>query len=200
MYFQISKPSIKKHNLSIMPIHNFNKQAPAPAPALTPVVENYIVAQPKESKKMTWGEPTWFFFHTLAEKIGDEHFTIVKNDLLNFIFLISSNLPCPICSVHAMDYLKTNNFYNISTKEQLIIFLFNFHNDVNKRKNYVLYDYNNLKEKYSKAKFINIINYFLLHFKNNTKSNKMISEDFHRNRIILKLKTWINNNIKYFNI
>ena len=196
MYFQISKQPIKKHNLSIMPIHNFNK--PAPSQSLTPVVENNIVVQPTESKKMSWGEPTWFFFHTLAEKIGDEHFTKVKSDLLNFIFLISSNLPCPICSVHAIDYLKTNNFYNISTKEQLIIFLFNFHNDVNQRKNYPLYDYNNLKEKYSNAKIINIINYFLLHFKNNSKSNKMISEDFHRNRIILKLKNWINNNFQYF--
>ena len=28
----------------------------------------------------TWGPPTWYLFHTLAEKIKDEHFNEMKRN------------------------------------------------------------------------------------------------------------------------
>ena len=36
-------------------------------------------------KTMKWGEPIWFLFHTLAEKIKDEHFQAKKYELITLI-------------------------------------------------------------------------------------------------------------------
>ena len=49
-------------------------------------------------KTMKWGEPTWFMFHTLAEKIKPEYFQEIRMDLLNIIYTICTNLPCPDCA------------------------------------------------------------------------------------------------------
>ena len=92
----------------------------------------------KETKKMDWGEPTWFLFHTLAEKVKEEEFQNIRVELLNIIYSICSNLPCPVCSTHAKQHLNGTNFNNIQTKQQLKDFFFHFHNIVNQRK------YNNL--------------------------------------------------------
>lgn len=151
------------------------------------------------SKKMEWGEPTWFLFHTLAEKVKEEEFSALRTDLLNIIYSICCILPCPMCSSHAKTHLNGSNFNNIRTKQQLKDYLFLFHNTVNKKKNYLLFDYNNLNEKYSKANTIMIIQNFFNNFKNKNRNNLMISEDFHRKRTIKDFELWLNNNIHKFN-
>ena len=136
------------------------------------VIERSNVEE-KSEKKMKWGEPTWFLFHTLAQKIKDDHFLFIRRDLLNIIYSICTNLPCPICSKHAMDYLNGINFNAIQTKQQLKDALFIFHNVVNKRKNFPLFDYNQLVEKYSKANTQNIIQNFSIYY--SEKISKMVN-------------------------
>jgi hypothetical protein len=85
-------------------------------------------------KKMKWGEPTWFLFHTLSYKIKDEMFLQVKNEILNIFFLICRNLPCSICAEHATQYMQNINFNAIQTKQQLKDLFFEFHNTVNLKK------------------------------------------------------------------
>jgi hypothetical protein len=151
-------------------------------------------------KKMKWGEPTWFFFHTIAYKIKDEHFTTIKTELLQNIYSICKNLPCPICSEHATEYMNKINFNNIRTKNDLKMLFFNFHNEVNKKKNYPIFELEKVDEKYSKAVTINIIQNFMLHFQDKHKSPRMISNDFHRGRLVISLKEWLNNNIQYLDV
>jgi hypothetical protein len=148
---------------------------------------------------MLWGAPVWFLFHTLAEKVRGENFSQVKTDLLNNIFTICKNLPCPTCAGHATDYMNKINFTTIRTKEDLKIMLFNFHNSVNQRKNYPFFQLSELDEKYSKAITINIFNNFLKHFQDKHKSIRMISDDIYRQRIAANLKVWFSNNFQYFN-
>ena len=50
---------------------------------------------PESVVKVKWGEPTWYLFHTLAEKINDESFPTIREELLNVFYSICSNLPCP---------------------------------------------------------------------------------------------------------
>ena len=53
----------------------------------------------------------------------------------NIISRIMSNLPCPYCTSHAVSYLSTTNFKSIQNINDLTLYLFNFHNNVNIRLN-----------------------------------------------------------------
>lgn len=149
-------------------------------------------------KKMKWGEPFWFLFHTMAEKVKEELFPSVREELLNIIYTICLNLPCPDCSNHAVNYLNGINFKKIQTKSELKEMLFIFHNGVNKRKNVPLFQREDLDTKYSSAQMIPILNNFMLHFLNKKSSIRMIANDFHRERIFKELQKWFSKNINIF--
>jgi hypothetical protein len=153
----------------------------------------------KIEKKMKWGEPTWFLFHTMAEKIKDENFGALRLNILNTISLICNNLPCPDCSNHATEYLKKLNLNSIQTKQDLKLMLFQFHNVVNQRKSFPLFSVDNLDAKYSNAITVNIIQNFMHFFQDKHYSIRMIANDMHRKRVAELLKTWFNENIQYFN-
>ena len=121
------------------------------------------ISQPvvPETKKMIWGEPTWFFLHTITHKVKDESFGIVRQQLLHYIYAVCTNLPCPFCALHAKTYLDAVNFNTIHTKNDLKHVLFAFHNEVNKRKQYPIFDINELDVKYSSAITVNIFNNFI---------------------------------------
>ena len=148
-------------------------------------------------KKMKWGEPTWFLFHTIAHKIKEQHFDQKKLDLINIITIICNNLPCPNCANHATEYMRKLNYNSIKTKQDLKNFLFQFHNEVNARKGFPLFPHEQLDEKYSKALTKNIIQHFMVFFQDKHKSVHMIANDMHRARISQNLKQWFNDNIQY---
>jgi hypothetical protein len=154
--------------------------------------------QPKKSMK--WGEPTWFLFHTLAEKIKPEYFSTIRAELLNLIYTICANLPCPNCAKHATEYLNAINFNTITTKDNLRIMLYNFHNEVNRRKKFAEFPISELTPKYSKANTINIIHHFMQFFEEKTGSLKLIADGLHRSRVALQLKAWFNKNIGCFEL
>ena len=151
-------------------------------------------------KKMLWGEPFWFLFHTMAEKVKDELFPKVCDELLNLIYTICTNLPCPDCSNHATQYLNGINFKKIKTKLELKELLFSFHNMVNKKKGVALFQREDLDQKYETANMIPILNNFMYHFKNKKSSIQMIANDFHRERIFKELHNWFSKNIQIFNL
>jgi len=159
------------------------------------------ITSPQEKPKvktMKWGEPTWFLFHTLSEKIKDESFASLKPELIQLIYSICTNLPCPDCSNHAKAYLDKINFNMIQNKEQLINMFFVFHNSVNNRKGYPLFKYDELREKYSKAITINIIQNFLVTFSQKNKNVHMIANDMYRKRILNTITGWFDKNIQSF--
>jgi hypothetical protein len=151
------------------------------------------------SKKMTWGEPTWLFFHTLAEKVNDERFPEIRSGLLNIIQLICYNLPCPDCAIHAKKFLENIRFTStITSKEELKTLLFDFHNSVNIRKNLPIFTREELDIKYKTAITRNIIYNFIKIFDKKNKIMKLIADDLQRQYITTKIKTWLNENIGYF--
>ena len=152
----------------------------------------------RPSKKLPWGEPIWFLFHTLAHKVKEKSFHLVKDELLNIIFLICNNLPCPDCANHATRYLQGINFDAILTKEHLKEMLFNFHNSVNMRKGLPIFPREQLDQKYNTAITINIINNFYYNFDKSSHNQKMAANGFHRTRTIQRMKTWIAKNVYYF--
>ena len=163
-----------------------------------PEIRNVDVVIDRLSKKLPWGEPIWFLFHTLAHKVKEKSFHLIKDELLNIIFLICNNLPCPDCANHATRYLQGVNFDTIATKEQLKEMLFNFHNSVNMRKGLPIFPREQLDERYNTAITVNIINNFYYNFDKSSHNQKMAANGFHRTRTIQRMKTWIAKHIYYF--
>lgn len=153
---------------------------------------------PSDAAKMTWGAPTWYFLHTLAEKIQENEFITIRSDLLNIVYMIISNLPCPLCSDHGKIYLKSINFNNIQIKEDLQKMLFEFHNLVNVRKHYAAFLYIDLHEKYNKAITINVCQNFLTVFSKKSGNIRLISEDLHRQTMLNTIRDFLHTNLKYF--
>jgi len=137
----VSKTSNNNYFYYINQNEKLNPQGAYVMPIMRPAISKRSVPQVEQQpdntppvKKMRWGEPTWFLFHTLAHKIKDEFFHEKKMEILNTISLICANLPCPNCANHATEYMKNINFYAIQTKQDLKNMLFQFHNVVNQRK------------------------------------------------------------------
>lgn len=149
-------------------------------------------------KKVLWGQPIWFLFHTLAEKVLLDSFASVSQGLLQLIYSISTNLPCPTCTSHAKEYLDKINFNAIQSKDQLKQMLHKFHNTVNEKKGYPFFSYEETNEKYSKAITVNIIHNFISQFEKKNKSIRLIADDLHRQGMTRKLRTWFNDNISHF--
>lgn len=164
-----------------------------------PQPPSQVIEEPKTPKKMKWGEPTWYFLHCLAEKIQDDAFPSIRIEILNVIYTVCANLPCPDCANHASEYLKSINYKMIQTKEQLKNVLFNFHNSVNNKKNLPIFPRDQLEAKYRNMEFVPVIYTFMTHFQDKHKSIRMIANDFYRSRISEQMKIWLNANIRLFN-
>ena len=168
------------------------RQISPPQPPLPPS------DQPEPKKSMIWGAPTWFFLHTIAEKVKQESFAIVREDLLKHIYNVSTNLPCPFCAKHAKMYLDGINFNAITTKEELKMMLFTFHNIVNAKKNYQQFTVNELNAKYALANTSNIFNHFIVHFNDRYRAPGMIADDLFRRQLSKSLVDWFSRNNVYF--
>ena len=152
----------------------------------------------KKDNNMEWGYYTWLLFHTLAEKIKEEEFINEKDNLIYFIKTISSVLPCPDCSGHATHMLKHYNYKYITNKESFKKFLFEFHNIVNKRKQYKHEDYSILKI-YEKAILYKILYAWDHYFSVKGVNTKMLTENMNRNRVKKNFIKYMNNNKHKFN-
>ena len=149
-------------------------------------------------KTMKWGQPTWFFLHTIAEKVNENSFPNIRRELLDIILKICNNLPCPDCATHATRYMQGVNFETITTKQSLKDLLFRFHNSVNAKKGYANFNYKDLDAKYSSAITINIIQNFMSHFEARVYSSRVSAHNFHRGLAITQIKKWIFGNIQHF--
>ena len=165
-----------------------------PVPRIERVVPQII---PEKQPTMKWGRPIWTFFHVTAQKIKPEYFNNIIKDYLNNIILICGVLPCPICSAHATEYLRAINMNNIRSNEDLIQLFFNFHNAVNMRKGFQVLVRDNIPD-YGAMSTLSVVHAFMRAFEDKTRAMKLMADDLARIRTAQRLKTWINQNIQYF--
>ena len=143
----------------------------------------------EQSGKIKWGAPTWYLFHTLAEKVKEDSFPLIRKELLDIIFTICTNLPCPDCANHATRFMQGVNYDTILTKNDLKELLFRFHNSVNSKKGFPIFSRLELDDMYSKANTSNIILNFYNNFK--TTSMKVTTNSFYRTASFNNVKSWI---------
>lgn len=168
-----------------------------PKPSTNTIVKS-SAPKPKPNSDITWGKSYWFFFHTMAEKIKPEYYLQYRNHLFDIVKDVCNNLPCPDCSQHAVSYITKINVNALKTKEDFIMFLFEFHNSVNRRKNFPVFTVDELLEKYSKANFKNIINYFMHYYRMEYRSIRMIADSMHRQRSATRIFNWLQTNYNLF--
>ena len=145
-----------------------------------------------------WGPPTWIFIHTLVAKIKDNQFPAIGQQVISHIIQICMFLPCPECSIHAKQFWANVNTKNINTKQDLINLIFVFHNSVNKRRGIRPFRYVDLQY-YNTLNLIETFNNFARSF--NTNGNmKLLTESFHRGRLLQILRVWLMSNLASFNL
>lgn len=145
-----------------------------------------------------WGPPTWIFMHTIAEKVKNDSFPLISQQLIKVLIQICNNLPCPDCTIHAKNFWSHVTPANITTKQDLINLLFMFHNMVNKRKQKPPFKYDDLHT-YKNKQLIAVYNNFTQHFNTNGNMN-LINESFHRKLMLTSLRRWLMVNISHFEI
>ena len=144
---------------------------------------------------MIWGKYTWYFFHTLAEKIREEHFDNNRENLITIFKEICAVLPCPTCRAHAVESNKKVNWSLIRTKEDFKNFIFAFHNKISIKKRVRPAEIDAL-EQYKRANFRNVILMFRDKFQ--TKIPQLMTEEMHRKYILNKNIKFIINNQHIF--
>lgn len=164
----------------------------------TQEVPQQITVTAAPEKKVKWGPSIWFLFHTLSVKVREERFQSIRHELLNHIYTICTNLPCPICSNHAKEYLNGINMNTIQTKDDFKKLIWAFHNNVNNQKGYPFFPFEEVDTKYSLAVTNNIIIHFISHFSDNSRSVKLLADDLLRSQLCKVLKEWFNRNISAF--
>jgi hypothetical protein len=149
-------------------------------------------------QKSVWGPATWKLLHTLVLKINDNITYSQLIDLKNIILRILHNLPCPYCTSHALSYISASNYKSINNINDLRIFIFNFHNNVNKRLNKPIITYEEHVQLYNIS--INIVGkQFIYIYSNNNKGITMMLYNYHRKQMINDLINYFKANHKLFN-
>lgn len=148
-------------------------------------------------KKSEWGPCVWKVLHTLTIKIKDEYFESQREKITEIIQLICNNLPCPMCSSHATSFLKKHRFSQIKTKEQMIRFLYNLHNDVNKRLKKDPFMFESLSI-YENMNFREVMNQYYIRLSNANFGEKMMLYSFHRRLFLKNFRRYIISNLDCF--
>lgn len=149
--------------------------------------------------KSLWGPPCWSIMHILATRIKEEDFENKKESLWFIINQICNNLPCPECRQHAVSLMRQTKKENIlKSKDNLEIFLFDFHNLVNKKKGLRLFTKEEYNLKYKKANVREVVINFINIFNASSRNNNLMMESFHRQNFIQKFIVWINGNKESF--
>jgi hypothetical protein len=138
----------------------------------------------------------WLFLHTLVESVKEEDFKQVNQELFNLIKSICYFLPCPECSNHAKAYLKQIKQIQINTKDEFRNMLFNFHNEVNKRKRSPIYKKENMSI-YKTTSLIHSFNNFYKIF-SKTHNLQQLNQSFQRKLILQKFAKWFKSNQNHF--
>jgi CRISPR/Cas system CMR-associated protein Cmr5 small subunit len=148
--------------------------------------------------KLEWGEPIWTFFHTLAEKIKPEYYQSKSKELFAIIKLICGNLPCPICTEHASKYMDKINILSLKTKDDMKLMLFQFHNEVNKRKQYQQFPLSELDTKYANMVTMNVMNRFISSYSKKSGNVQMIATEMGKRDALKKTRAWLSDNLHIF--
>jgi hypothetical protein len=150
------------------------------------------------TSKDIWGPATWTLFHTLAEKIKDEHFNDIKSELLNYVKRICANLPCPDCAAHAIQIISKLTPDQLASKQNFKAFLMQFHNSVNARTGKRPFTIEELNAKYIRANTFVVVPHFIKVYSYRNTNVRLLVNSFQKDMLIKDFIKWIRENSHRF--
>jgi hypothetical protein len=145
-------------------------------------------------RKSEWGPITWKLIHCISIKANPNLSQEQFNELKNIISRIVSNLPCPYCTSHAIDYLSRTNYKSIRNINDLTLYLFNFHNNVNIRLNKPIITFEEHNTIYTNINTINTVQNFINLYQKNTNNVTMMLYNFHRKKMVYDVYLYFQKN------
>lgn len=104
-----------------------------------------------------WGPGAWTFLHSITFQYPEKPSDLEKQKYYTFFNSLKNVLPCPVCREH---YKK--NFeqlpIRLETRNELIEWLIDIHNEVNRMNNKKIYTYNEVYKIYNKLYDNTLIN------------------------------------------
>ncbi len=95
-----------------------------------------------------WGPGAWTFLHSITFQYPENPSDLEKQKYYTFFNSLKNVLPCPVCREH-----YENNFEKLpirmDTRRELIEWLIDIHNEVNRMNNKKIYTYNEVYEIYN---------------------------------------------------
>jgi hypothetical protein len=120
-------------------------------------------------------------------------------DVKRVIQLIVQNLPCPICSSHAINHFNKFQFKSIRTLAELRTYLWDFHNNVNLRTEKPRITFEEHLLIYQRMDFSNVLQHFIQtyqHISNTTVTMMLYS--FHRQTMLKQVSLYFKSNAYLF--
>jgi hypothetical protein len=122
-------------------------------------IKHKIVPTQHLSNPEIWGPSFWFTLHNCANNYPVSANNIYKKYSKGFIQGIPFMIPCKSCAEHAKYFIQKHNLDLIcSGKEEMFVFFWKFHNEVNKRHGKKELSLEKVKEMYSKNAKMIILN------------------------------------------
>lgn len=140
----------------------------------------------------------WDFFHTMAEKMKDTDFSNFGREFVSIVIQLISTLHCKACREDAEKYVIDHNYFKISSKEELKLALFDFHNYVNEKLQHPLFTQTELNEKYAAMDAIYVMKRMVASLQKDYKFDLYIYNNEVRTPFLWYLKDWLNTHYKHF--
>lgn len=97
-----------------------------------------------------WGPGFWIILHSISINYPDKPTYIDKQQHLLFFQSLKQVLPCQKCRTHYTEYLNKNPISPyLDNKDNLILWVLNCHNNVNKINSKKLYSLDEMKQFYN---------------------------------------------------
>jgi len=94
-----------------------------------------------------WGPPAWTFLHTITFNYPDNPTNQDKQNYFNFFNSLKHVLPCNKCKEHYKENsIELKN--NLNSKDDLVKWLIDIHNEVNKKNGKKIWSYPEVYNKY----------------------------------------------------